>query len=283
MFREERIKDFIETEKLFLVPKGQDLLSLENNKEEKNEENKENSRSEKDISISEGKTSTKNKSIHETSQKNKDKDISLTLSQKTKDNTTYSIGRISQKKTLLEEMQKTFVLCEAVKASAYEKYKAIKAKYPTKSTNAVDIQEIFNKQVRDETIMTPYLKAFLKQKTGNIELKRKIEFKEERRNLAKFFQEQQKEERKIVEVKSVKVFSDLKNEMKYNSPILSEVKEEKRSRDPFRKMKSISMHEKGKEKDMDLFPLKYNIESIMQRKLKRFVPAVKQPMRGFSL
>ena len=59
MFREERIKDFIETEKLFLVPKGQDLLSLENNKEEKNEENKENSRSEKDVSITDGKTSTK--------------------------------------------------------------------------------------------------------------------------------------------------------------------------------------------------------------------------------
>ena len=71
--------------------------------------------------------------------------------------------------------------------------------------------------------------------------------------------------------------------MKYNSPILSEIKEEKRSRDPFRKMKSISLHDKGKEKDMDLFPLKYNIENIMQRKLKRFTPAVKQPMRGFSL
>ena len=44
-------------------------------------------------------------------------------------------------------MQRTYALSEAVKASAYEKHKAVKSKYPTKSTNAIDIQEILNKQV----------------------------------------------------------------------------------------------------------------------------------------
>ena len=245
-FRNDRIQEFLETEKFFSIPKGQDLLTIDSKYEENNEKEE------------------------------KQQEVSNTP------------ARIALKKTLLEEMQKTFVLSEAVKASAYERYKAVKAKYPTKEIS-INMQEILKKKMLDETLMTPYLKAFLKEKTGNIDLKRKLEFKEDKRKFALFFQEKSKEE-KLKPSNNDSVFSNVNEEMKpntYDSLILSEInKEEGKKRDPFKKLKSFSMHEKGKDKERiggKMFPLKYQVKEIIKRKVRRFIPVTQGHVRGFSL
>jgi len=262
-FRENRINEFIETEKLFLVPKGQDLLALGTKNEEEADEKDQEKDKENEIEKGIEKDQDQEKN------QDKNKEINDDLSK-----------RIAQRKTLLEEMKKTFVLSEAVKASAYERYRAIKAKYPNKKGLSVDIQEILRKKIAEESMKTPYLKAFMKQKNGNIALKRKIELKEERRNFKKFFREQRREE--INKSLENKICTDPKEEIKpgFNLFILQNSKDEKRKKDPFRKVKSISMHEKGNE--LEMLPLKYNVENIMKKKTKRFVPALKQPFRGYS-
>lgn len=251
--REQRIKDFIETEKMFLLPKGQDFLNCDNT-DEKNEEF---------LNKNEGNTS---------------------------ENGRVFSGRISKKKTLIEQMKKTFVLAEAVKASAYEKYKAIKAKYPNPKS-CIDIQEIIRKKILDEAEMTPYLRAVLKQKTGNMELKRKLENKENKRKFALFFQEQQHKERKAGEKeRNFSLFTSIHEESKGDNSIfgaLSDVKAEKRMKDPFRKIKSISLHEKNEKKrknnSNEFFPLKYQVQNIIQKKPKRTLPVPSGHLRGFSL
>ena len=241
-FRENRIREFIETEELFLMPKSQDLLQIPSKNYDEKEKEKEKEKEQKD-----------------------------------------GLGeRVAMKKSLLEEMQKTFVISEAVKAQAYERYRAIKAKYPVQEIS-VDMQAVMRKKMLDETVLTPYLRAFLKKKTESVELKRRIEFKENKRKFALFFQEKAKEEREKKSESNVNLFNNMKEEMKpsYDSLGLSEIKDEKRKKDPYSKIKSFSLHEKEEKNEM--FPLKYQVKEIMKRKIGRFLPRVAHPLRGLSI
>lgn len=250
-FREDRINDFIETEKIFLKPKEQDILNISNNIEISDKEK----------------------------EKEKEKEQTRIFP--------VVLARIAQKKTLLEEMQTNFVLSEAVKESAYERYKAIKAKYPADEVS-VDMQGALRKKMLKETLSTPYLRAVLKQKNENIELKRKLEMKEKKRNCALYFQEKKKEEKNNVSSESMSFFQNLQDEIKrvpYNSLVLFKRNIKEKSIDPFKKLKSISSHDKINHSsgDIQFFPLKYQIHSIMQRKTKKLFPIFKGHSRGISL
>ncbi len=252
-FREERIREFIETDKLCLLPKSQDLFQIS-------------SKNDAEIEQKEQKNQKEKKEQNE--QKGQKKGVG---------------DRVALKMSLLEEMQKTFVNSESVKAQAYERYRAVKAKYPIQEIS-VDMQEIMKKKMLDETLLTPYLRAFLKKKTESVELKRKIEIKETKRKFAMFFQEKAKEERENKKGENnVSIFSNINEEIKcssYDSLVFSEIKEEKRKKDPFRKIKSISMHQKEEKNEM--FPLKYQVKEIIKRKIGRVLPRFAKHFRGLS-